>query len=85
MAGGNLIGSVFNTFAFTAVWVILGYAVDKLATVFNLSVNVLPTLQDAVTGFSMTEFIFGIVPVIAFFVIWTNYFLVEHSQSSGEL
>ena len=85
MSAGGIIGMFFNLFAFAALWTIVGYAVDKLANIFNATIQVLPTLQDAATGFSLTQIVYGVIPVVAFIVIIMNYYLNEHSRSSTEV
>jgi hypothetical protein len=85
MAGGNLFGLIFNIFGFSAIWVFIGALVDKLAAVFGYTITVLPTLQDAVTGFSTVQIIYGILPVLAYLVFLINYFWNEHSLSSQEV
>jgi type II secretory pathway component PulF len=85
MSAGNLFGLVFNLFAFAAFWTFLGWLVDKLADIFNSTIQVLPTLQDAVTGFAITQVIWGVLGGIAFLAFILNYYLNEHSQSSQEV
>jgi predicted RND superfamily exporter protein len=85
MAGGNLFGLFFNIFAFSAIWVFLSPAVVKLASVFAWAVGVLPTFQEAVTGFNTTLIIWGIIPGLAYIVFLLNYFRNEHSDSSQEV
>jgi hypothetical protein len=83
MGAGNLIGSVFTTIFFGGLWIVLGAAVDKIVKAFNTSIKVLPSMQDAVNGMSVMEWIWTILLVIVFMAIWINYLMNENSQASG--
>jgi len=85
MAGGNLFGLIFNIFAFSAIWVFVGAMVDKIAGVFGYVITMLPTLQDAVTGFNTVQIIYAALPPLAYVVFLMNYYFNEHSQSSQEV
>lgn len=83
MSAGNFIGSVFNTLLFGGLAIVMGYAVEKMFRVFNHSISVLPTFQDAANGFTMLQMIWMAIWVIIFIVIWVNYLLNENSMASG--
>ena len=81
MAGGNLFGLFFEIVGFSAVWVFLGPAVVKIAAAFAWAVGVLPTVQDAITGFNTVLIIWGIIPAPAYVVFIINYFWNEHFEA----
>ena len=83
MSAGNLIGSIWNTALFGGIWVVLGAAIDKIFKVFNTSITVLPSLQDAVNGMGIMQTIWSMILIIMFIVIWINYLANENSQASG--
>ena len=83
MSAGNLIGSIWNTIFFAGLWIVLGAALDKVFKAFNTSINVLPSLQDAVNGMGIVQVVWGVLLIIMFMVIWINYLMNENSQSSG--
>lgn len=83
MSAGNLIGSVWNTLFLDGLWLVLGYAMEKVFRAFNTSIRLLPTLQDAVNGMTQMQWIWSILFILIFFVIWANYLLNENSQASG--
>jgi len=83
MSAGNLLGSIFSTVILGAIWVILGAAIDKIFKVFNYSITVLPSLQDAVNGMSIMQYVWSMIMILIFFVIWLNYMMNESSQASG--
>lgn len=85
MSAGNIIGLFFNLFAFATIWTFVGWVVDRIAIMFNSTLNLLPSLQDAATGFSLVQMIYGIIPAIAFVVILFNYYLNEHSREQAEV
>jgi len=83
MSAGNLLGSIWNTVFFGALWVILGAAIQKIFVAFNTSLKVLPSLQDAVNGMGIMQTIWTFILIIMFIVIWFNYMMNEQSQASG--
>jgi hypothetical protein len=85
MSAGSLVGTIGNIFFFGVFWLILGVAVDKVAYAFNMSIRTIPTFQDAVTGFTMVQQIYLIMPAIVFIVLIIDHILTENSKSSGEV
>jgi hypothetical protein len=85
MSAGNLFGLIMNTIIFAAIWSVVGVVVDKLGVTFNSTIRIMPSLQDAVTGFGIMQVIYGILPVIVFIFLLINYFVNENAQSSGEV
>ena len=83
MGAGNLAGSIANTIILGAIWTILGAAFDKIFKIFNSSMNVLPTLQDAVNGMGIMQWVWTMIMIVIFVVIWANYLFNESSQASG--
>jgi hypothetical protein len=83
MGAGNLIGLVFNMFVFGAMWTILGGLVDRIITVFNISLKVLPSLQDAANGLSIMQTIWSSLLILMFIALIINYIMNENSQISG--
>jgi len=83
MSAGNLLGSIANTVVLGGIWVVLGAAIDKIFRVFNYSITVLPSLQDAVNGMGIMQTIWTFIMVLIFFVIWFNYMMNESSQAGG--
>lgn len=83
MGAGNFIGSVWNTLLLDGLWLVLGYAMEKIFRAFNSTMRLLPTLQDAVNGMSQMQFIWSIICIGIFLVIWANYLMNENSQASG--
>ena len=84
MSAGGIIGMFFNFFVFAAVWTVIGYAVEKLGHVFNMTIAMIPTLQDAVNGFSVVQMIYGVIPVVFALILIVDYYMNEHSHSSME-
>jgi hypothetical protein len=86
MSAGGIIGYFFNLLMFAGLWTVVGVVVDKLGMIFNITIQLMPTYQDAVNGFSMMQTIYGFVlPVIVFIFLTINYFAQENSMSSGEV
>jgi hypothetical protein len=85
MSAGGLIGLFMNLLFFAAFWTVLGVVVDKLGQIFNLSITIMPTYQDAVNGFNMMQTIYAALPVIVFIALVINYWVQENSMSSGEV
>jgi hypothetical protein len=83
MGAGNLLGSAFTTILFSGLWIVLGYAVDKIVKAFNTSIKVLPSMQDAVNGMAIMQWVWTFILVIVFIAIWINYLMNENSQASG--
>jgi hypothetical protein len=85
MSAGSLIGTVANIIFFAIFWTILGVAVDKIGYAFNMSIRTIPTFQDAVNGFTMTQQVFWLLPAIVAIVLLIDHVLTENSKSSGEV
>jgi hypothetical protein len=85
MSAGGVIGLFMNLLFFAAFWSVLGVVVDKLGQVFNMSIQIMPTYQDAVNGFTMMQTIYAALPVVVFIALVINYFVQENSMSSGEV
>lgn len=83
ISAGNLLGSLFNTVLFGGLWAVLGAAIDKIFTAFNTSLKVLPSLQDAVNGMGIMQWIWTMILIVMFIVIWMNYLFNENSMASG--
>lgn len=83
MSAGNLVGTIFNCIAFTAMWVVLGLAIDKVGLIFNRTIQILPTFQDAVNGFQITQTIWIVITIIAWIVFWVNYVINESNEATG--
>ena len=65
------------------MWIVVGFALEKIGQVFNHTIEVLPTMQDAVNGFQLTQVIFTVIPVIVWIVLWINYATNEASEAGG--
>jgi hypothetical protein len=85
MSAGGVVGLFMNLLFFAGLWTVIGVVVDKLGQIFNLSITIMPTYQDAVNGFNMMQTIYAILPVIVFIALVINYFVQENSMSSGEV
>lgn len=83
VSAGNLIGSIWNTLLAAGIWIVLGAVFDKLFIAFNFTMKMLPSMQDALNGFSIMQTIWSVLLIIIFFVIWLNYLFNENSQASG--
>lgn len=85
MSAGGLFGTIMNFFLFAALWAVVGYVFDKIGVAFNSTIRLMPTMQDAVNGFALTQLIYSVLPVVVFIALVINYIMVENSQSSGEV
>ena len=85
MSAGGVVGLFMNLLFFAAFWTVLGIVVDRVGAIFNLTIQLMPTYQDAVNGFSMMQTIYAALPVIVFIALVINYFVQENSMSSGEV
>ena len=83
MGAGNLIGLVFNILVFGAIWTILGGLVDRIIKAFNVSIKVLPSLQDAANGLSIMQTVWASLLILMFIALIINYIMNENSQVSG--
>ena len=85
MSSGALFGTIMNFFLFAAIWVVIGQVFDKVGQVFNTSMRIMPTMQDAVNGFSLAQTIYGILPIIVLIALVANYIITENSNSTMEV
>ena len=85
MSAGGIFGLFFNLFVGAGLWTILGAAVERIGIVFNNSIAVLPTMQDAVNGFNLMQTVWSVIMVIIFLGLVVNYLVNENSIASGEV
>ena len=83
MSAGNFLGTLFVSVAFSAMWMVIGAAIDKVGIIFNYTVRVLPSFQDAVNGFTITQMAYLVIPIIVWIGIWVNYAQNEASEAGG--
>ena len=83
MSYGNLAGAIWNSILLPGLYIVLGAALDKVFKAFNTSIQVLPSMQDAVTGMDIVKTVWVVILILIFLVIWINYLLNENSQASG--
>ena len=66
MSAGGVVGYIFNLVMFAGIWTVIGVVVDKIAVIFNITIQLMPSYQDAVNGFSMMQTIYAALPVVVF-------------------
>jgi type II secretory pathway component PulF len=85
MSWGSLFGAMMNTVAFGALWVVLGKVIEVITKAFNHAITVIPTFQDAVTGFNMMQWGWSGMMVIILLGIWFNYVANSSAASNQEV
>jgi hypothetical protein len=83
MSAGNFIGALWNSILLPGIYIVLSAALDKIFKAFNTSIQVLPSMQDAVNGMDIVKTVWLVLLVLIFVVIWINYLMNENSQASG--
>jgi type II secretory pathway component PulF len=83
MSAGNFLGTVFVGVMFTAMWIILSAAITKVAKVFNHTIAILPSFQDAVNGFAITQWIWVAITAVVWLALLFNYYQNEASEAGG--
>ena len=83
MSAGNFFGTLFVSIMVSAVWIVLGAAIDKIGQIFNRTIQILPTFQDAVTGFTITQQIWSVLLIVMWLFIWINYAQNEAIEAGG--
>jgi hypothetical protein len=83
MAAGNYLGALLATVFSFGMWWIIGKAFDILVPVFNKTITILPSFQDAVSGFSLVQWIYSITLFVILLGIWINAVLNEVTDASG--
>lgn len=84
MSWGYLFGAFFNTVAFGMCWIACGKFVEVIARAFNKSITIVPSFQDAVTGFTIQQYIWSGITVIVILAIWLNYYVNSNSPVNQE-
>jgi len=85
VSAGALFGTAMNFVLFAGIWAVIGVVFDKIGAIFNSTIRLMPTFQDAVNGFAISQIIYGLLPVVFFIALVINYILVENSTASGEV
>lgn len=83
MSAGNFFGTIFVCAMSSVVWMVLGFAIDKLGAIFNKTIQLLPTFQDAANGFSMQQTIWMILLALIWILAWINYAFNESNEAGG--
>ena len=83
MSAGNLIGTIFVCVVFSAMWVVLGAAVDKIGLIFNHTIQLLPSFQDAANGMTLMQTVWIVIPILVWIVLWINYAVNEANEAGG--
>lgn len=78
-----MLGTVFVGITFSAMWIVVGAMIEKIGIIFNHLIKILPTFQDAVNGFQLTQVIFTVIPIVVWLALWFNYAQNEASESGG--
>lgn len=84
MSWGSLFGALFNTVAAAMCWVGCGKFVEVVTRAFNSTIAVVPSFQDAVTGFTIQQYIWSAIMVIILLGIWLNYYVNSNSPVNQE-
>jgi len=79
----NMFGVIFVNIFFAALWTILGAIVDKIADVFNMTIQLMPTMQDFVNGFTMMQTIWVILPILVFVFTVMDYVLSQNETGNA--
>jgi hypothetical protein len=45
----------------------------------------MPTYQDAINGFTITQTVYGLLPIIVFIALLINYLMNENAMATGEV
>jgi type II secretory pathway component PulF len=85
MSAGGLFGMFMNLFVAAGLWIILGAAVERIAKAFNATIAIMPTLQDAVNGFSLMQTVWGVIMIVIFLALVVNYLFEESNRASREV
>ena len=85
MSGGGFFGYIMNGAVFSGLWWVLGACIDRIGIAFNRSIEIMPTFQDAVNGFSTMQIIWGSLLAIMWLVLSINYFIVENTNIPQEV
>ena len=83
MSAGNLLGTILTCIFASAFWIVIGAAVDKIGIIFNMTIRTIPSFQDAVTGFAITQYAWMILLVVIWLVAWINYAQNEAAEAGG--
>lgn len=85
MSAGGLIGLFLNFFTFAAIWMVIGNVFDRIGVIFNTQISLMPTMQDAVNGFALSQMIYSALPIIVLVMLCINYVVTENSRAGGEV
>jgi hypothetical protein len=81
----NLFGLIFVNIFFAGIWTVLGICIDKMGVIFNQTIQLMPTMQDFVNGFSMMQTVWVALPIVVFLFTCFDYIMTQNSISSGEV
>ena len=84
MSFGSFFGACFNTSAAAAIWTVCGKFVEVVTKGFNQVITVVPTFQDAVTGFTIQQFAWSAIMVVILLGIWLNYLINSSNPANQE-
>jgi len=79
----NLFGVIFVNIFFAGLWTILGMIIDKITTIFNMTIQLMPTMQDFVNGFTMVQTIWVALPLLVFVFTVMDYVLSQNETGNA--
>ena len=79
----NLFGVIFVNIFFAALWTILGMIIDKIGVIFNMTIQLMPTMADFVNGFSMMQTIWVALPLLVFVFTVIDYVLSQNETGNA--
>jgi hypothetical protein len=83
MSAGNFLGTLFVAIMASVMWIVLSAAIEKVVLVFNHTIRLLPTFQDAANGVQITQIIWGVILIIIWIALFFNYAQNEASEAGG--
>ena len=82
MSAGNAFGTLMACTVFSGFWIIGAMVIWSNGNAFNRMITSMGVMQDAATGFYITQWIYVVFGAIFWLAAWTNYFVNESNEGN---
>ena len=82
MSAGNIFGTLMSCVVFSAFWLVGALVIWSNGTAFNRMIASAGVMQDAATGFYITQWIYVVFGIVFWLVAWINYAANESNEGN---
>ena len=85
MSAGKFFGTVLSCVVFSGFWLVGGLVIWSNGNAFNRMIASTGVMQDAATGFYITQWIYVVFGIVFWLAAWFNYAQNESAESNQQV